>query len=120
MTKRNLYEVIGTVFEGIDHENKDEVLELVRKEIAAMDHKNEMAKKRTAAKKAEGDALRDTIEGILTDEPKTVNDIIAELGDETLTPAKVVARMTQLVKVDKAVKETVKVEGRKLVGYIKA
>lgn len=117
MTKREAYEVIGSVFSGIEHESKDEVLALCEKEIAALDHKNEMAKKRAAEKRAQGDALRATIESLLSDEPKTVNDIVAELGDETVTPAKVIARMTQLVKAEKAAKENIKVDGRKLVAY---
>ena len=117
MTKREAYEVIGSVFESIENEYKEDVLALCAKEIAALDHKNEMAKKRAAEKRAQGDALRATIEGLLTDEPKTVNDIVAELGDESITPAKVIARMTQLVKAEKANKETVKADGRKLVAY---
>lgn len=117
MTKREAYEVIGSVFSGIEHESKDEVLALCEKEIAALDHKNEMAKKRAAEKRAQGDALRATIEGLLSDEPQTVNDIVAELGDESVTPAKVIARMTQLVKAGKANKETLKQDGRKLVAY---
>ena len=117
MTKREAYEVISSVFSGIDHESKEDVLNLCEKEIAALDHKNEMAKKRAAEKRAQGDALRATIEGLLSDEPKTVNDILAELNDDSITPAKVVSRMTQLVKAEKANKETVKADGRKLVAY---
>lgn len=120
MTKREVYEVIGNVFANIEVEGKEDVLEMIEKEKAALDRKNAKAKERAAEKRAEGDALRNVIEGMLTDEPMTVNDIIAEINDDTLTPAKVVARMTQLVKAEKAVKETVKIEGRKLIGYVKA
>lgn len=121
MTNREKFDVIGKVFEGYeDAEIRDEILEFVEKQIAALDAKNAKAKERAAIKRANGDALRGAIEDLLTDEPKTVKDIIDELEDNTLTPAKVVARMTQLVKADKAIKENVKVEGRKLVAYIKA
>ena len=121
MTNREKFDVIGKVFEGYeDAEIREEILEFVEKQIAALDAKNAKAKARAAEKRAEGDELRGILAGMLTEEPKTVNDILAEVGDENLTPAKIVSRMTQLVKTGQAVKETVKVEGRKLVGYIKA
>ena len=120
MTKREKFEVIGNVFANIDNEYKDEILAFVADETAALDRKNEKAKERASAKRAEGDALRGTLEGLLTDEPKTVNDILAELDVDGITPAKVVSRMTQLVKAEKAAKVTVKEDGRKLVGYVLA
>ena len=123
MTNREKFDIIGQVFANVadvDANVRDEILEFVEKQVAALDTKNAKAKERAAERRADGDALRGAIEGLLTDEPKTVNDILGELGDDTITPAKVVARMTQLVKADKAAKETVKIEGRKLVGYIKA
>ena len=119
-----MYQVIEKVFTDTDVElltaHKDEVLEGIVKELTALDKKNEAARKRSAARKADGDELRGTIESLLTDEPKTVNDILAELDNETLTPAKVVARMTQLVKADKATKEVIKIDGRKLTAYVRA
>lgn len=127
MTKREMYEVIANVFETVDvntlnvePEVVEEIVIFTGKEIAAIDRKNVKARERAAEKRAEGDAITAAIEGILTNEPKTVNDILAELEDATLTPAKIVARATRLVKAEKAVKETVKVDGRTLVGYVKA
>ena len=120
MTNREKFDVIGQVFANVadvDADVRDEILEFVEKQVAALDSKNAKAKARAAEKRAEGDELRGILAGMLTDEPKTVNDILAEVGDENLTPAKVVARMTQLVKAGQAAKETIKVEGRKLVGY---
>ena len=124
MTKKEKFDVIANVFataiEGIDDEVRAEILSFCDTEVAALDRRNAKAKETAAKKHAEGDALKDTIEGMLGEEPITVNDILDRLGDETLTPAKIVARMTQLVKVGKANKTNVKIDGRKLVGYVLA
>ena len=120
MTNKEKFEVIGSVFATIDHDAKDEILEFVQTQIESLEHRNAKAKENAAKKRAEGDALKDTLEGMLTDEAITVGDILETLGDETLTSAKIVSRMSQLVKAGKAAKETVKVDGRKLVGYIRA
>lgn len=117
MTKREVYDVIEAVFNTIDNENKDDVLAMIAKERASLNRKNEKAKERAAEKKAAGDELRTRIEAILTDEPKTTNDIMTELGDENLTPSKITARMTQLYKNGVIEKHQVKIDGRKLVAY---
>ena len=117
MTKREVYDVIESVFNTIDNEHRDEVLTLVAKERAALDHKNEKAKERAAEKRAAGDKLREEVKGILGEEPMTINQIIEALGDETLTPAKITARTRQLIATGEAEKCMVKVEGRKLTAY---
>ena len=117
MTKREKFELIGRVFEGMEIEERDEVLEFIEKEIAAIDAKNAKAKERAAEKRAEGDELQGRILALMGEEPMTINDIVAALGDEGLTPAKVVARMKNLVKNETVAKAAVKVEGRKLMAY---
>ena len=122
MTKREVFDVIANVFAtvDIDEEVRESVLTTMAKEIESLDRKNAKARERSAARKAEGDALYMAIEGILTDEPKTINDILAELGDDTLTPAKITARMRKLKDENKIEKSIVKVDGRKLTAYAKA
>lgn len=120
MTKREMYDVIGAVFAATDREDRDEILTFVEKEKAALDRKNEKAKERAAEKRAAGDALKARIEEILNDEPITVNGIIVALGDEDLTPAKVTARTRQLVAEGIALKEQIKMDGRKLMAYTRA
>ena len=117
MTKRERFEVIGRVFEGLEIAERDEVLEMVAKEIAAIDNKNAKAKEKAAEKRAEGDELQARILGMMGEEPMTTNYIFASLGHEGLTPAKVVARMKNLVKNETVAKAAVKVEGRKLMAY---
>lgn len=123
MTKREIYDVISTVFEGVEHENRDEVLEMVAKEKAALDRKNSKAKERAAEKRAAGDELRARIEAVIGTEPMTINDIIEEVDAEGLlglTPAKVTARTKQLVATGAIEKDMVKIDGRKLTAYFKA
>ena len=120
MTKREKFEVISTVFATIDNENKDEILEFCKSEMAALDRRNQKAKETSAKKRAEGDSLRDALEGVLGEEPMTIADILDAMDDDSLTPAKVTARMAQLVRAERVNKEIVKVDGRKLVAYTKA
>ena len=120
MTKKEMYNVIATVFETVDREDKDEILTFVAKERAALDAKTEKARKRAAEKRAVADGVKERIEEILGDEPITVADVLDALEDKDMTPAKVVARMKALVSEGEVTKTMVKVEGRKLVGYVKA
>jgi hypothetical protein len=85
--------------------------------IEQIDKKNEAAKVRNAKKKAEGDALRTAIANVLTDEFQTIAQIADQLDVEDVTPAKISARLTQLVKAGEAHKTDVKVDGRKVKGY---
>lgn len=122
MTKREFYVFANDVFATVDVEGIDEAKAFIAKEVAALDAKNEKAKERAAAKRAEGDAMRTVIESVLGNEPMTVNDIIAAIESEypDVTPAKIVARVRKSIEDGVVSKETVKVEGRKLVGYVKA
>lgn len=119
MNRREFYAFANDVFASIETEGKDEALAFIEKEIAALDAKNEKAKLRAAAKRAEGDALRASIEAVLSNEPMTVNEIMAAVEAEypDITPAKVVARVRQSIENGVVSKETVKLEGRKLVAY---
>lgn len=117
MTKREKYEIINRVFTELDNEYKDEIVNLCETEVAALDRKNEKARERAAMKKEAGDALREQIAGMLGNEPMTVEDIVAEINDPAITRAKVVARMSQLVKAERAAKDFIKVDKRKIVAY---
>ena len=77
--------------------------------------------KRLEKAKAIGDDLRNAIEAVLTSERQTadkITEIIQEQDAfEDVTKAKVVARLSQLVRAEKAIKEEVKVGSRRLMGY---
>ena len=88
------------------------------KEIAAQGVKAEKAKAKRAAKRAEGDELRAAVASVLTDKPMIAEEVLAKMPEiGGLTKAKVVARLTQLVKAGEAVKSEVTVDGKKRMAY---
>lgn len=89
----------------------DSLHEFVDHEIELLDNKAAAAQKRAAAKKVEGDALRERIYEVLTDEPMTINEIVKILGDDDVSAQMVTARLTQLAspEVNRVAKETVTV-----------
>lgn len=118
MTKRDWFGEIRTIVEGSDYEDVAGALEFIDHQVELLDAKAVKAAERAAAKKADGDELRQTVLGILTEEAQTADDITAAIGDETITKAKVVARLTQLVKAGAATKEQVKTDdGRRVMVY---
>lgn len=88
----------------------DSLREFVEHEVELLDNKAAAAK-RAAAKKVEGDALREKIYEVLGDEPMTINDIVKALNDEDISAQMVTARLTQLAspEVNRVAKETVSV-----------
>ncbi len=119
MTKREVYDVIESVFQSIDNENRDEVLDMIAKERAALDRKSERAKERAAEKRAAGDELRERVYAAIGDatEPITINGILEAMCDSSLTPAKITARTRQLVAAGVIEKQMIKLDGRKLTAY---
>lgn len=94
-----------------------ELVEFLDGQLVQLDARNARAKAKAAEKKVEGDELRAAIKAVLTAEPQTVADIMAQVEGADLTPAKVVARLNQLVKAEEAVKEQVRIDARRLMAY---
>lgn len=117
LTKKDYYGMIREIVVESDIENKDELVAFVDKQVEAIDSRAAKAKERAASKKVEGDALRNQVEGLLTNEYQTAEDILAQAQGADLTKGKITARLTQLVKAGVAEKEAVKVEDRKVMGY---
>jgi len=117
LTKKDYYGMIREIVVESDIENKDELVAFVDKQVEAIDSRAAKAKERAASKKVEGDALRNQVEGLLTNEYQTAADIFAQAQGADLTKGKITARLTQLVKAGVAEKETIKVEDRKVMGY---
>ncbi len=118
MTKKDYYTLIKEMVEKIDIEGKNELIEFVDKQISQIEAKAEKAKIRATEKQKAGDELRDRVKSILTDELQTADDITAQIGDENITKAKIIARLTQLVKFGEAEKDDVKTQdGRNVKAY---
>ena len=123
ITKREMFEAIKKTFEtGSCEFEADVVIAFCDKEIASLDAKAAKAKERAAAKKAEGDALKDAVAAALTEDFAVIADIAAKVDVEDATVAKVTYRLTALVKDGVAKKEEVTVEGaegkkRKVMAY---
>ena len=117
LTKKDYYEMIKGIVTESDVENKEELIAFVDRQVEAIDSRAAKAKERAASKKVEGDALRAQVEGLLTNEYQTAEDILAQAQGADLTKAKITARLTQLIKAGVAEKEAVKVEDRKVMGY---
>lgn len=113
MTKKNYFEELKNIVEGTESEIKGELIYFIESQIASIDNKAEKARERAAAKKAEGDALREAVKSVLTNELQTADEIFGQLEGEDLTVAKVRARLTQLVNLGEAEKADVKTEDNK-------
>ena len=122
MTKAMWFEMIKAVVEVSDAEQREEMIEFIEKEQEMLANKAEKARERAAKAKETGDALRAEVKATLTGDFQTVEQIEAAI-DATqyaeLTRAKIVARLSALVRDGIAEKEQVKVEGssRKVMAY---
>ena len=118
--KENFIEIAAFLTEA----GKIEWADVINHEIELLDNKAAKAKAAAAKKKTEGDALRDAVQTVLTDELQTIADITAKVEGEDVSAAKVQYRLNALVGAGIAVKEQVTVgEGesrRKLMAYAMA
>lgn len=120
ITKAMVLEVIGKnvgnmIFDGdVTAEDVTAFVETTLAQIAAKAEKN---KERAAAKRQAGDELRAQVLGFVTEEWQTRDEIAANFEDEDVTPAKVGARLTQLVENGSVVKEKQKIDGKDKMVY---
>lgn len=123
ITKKEILAELFTVVEGMEAVGSidtDVVLDFIVTSMAQIDAKAEKAKKRAKEKQVKGDALRDLVKACLVaDEFMTIATITDALAADVkdITPAKVTARLTQLVKAEEVVKKQVKIGDRKVMGY---
>ena len=114
ITKREMFEAIKETFEtGSCKFDAATVMAFCDKEIASLDAKAAKAKERSAAKKAEADALMGQVEDALTGEFQTIADIAAAVSavNADATVSRVTYRLTKLVEGGIAEKTDVSVPG---------
>lgn len=85
--------------------------DFVHKEIELLDGKAAAAQKRAAAKREEGDALREEVYNALSDETyMTIDEIVEALANPNVTRNMVTSRLTQLNNLERVDKDQVSVE----------
>lgn len=114
----------GLVVEG--PATMDELIEFTGTEIDQLESKAASAQKRAAARKAEGDDLREHVFNVLNDENlMTIDQIVSAVGQPNVTRNMVVSRLNQLIDLDRVEKDSVSTGGedgaksRKIVAYRK-
>ena len=108
MTKKEMFEAVKAIVIGEEVEvSRAEIVEFCEKEIAALEGRAAKAKERSAAKKAEGDALAEAIVAVLTEEPQTIATITAAIAidDPEVTVHRVTYRLGKLVTEGKVKRE---------------
>ena len=126
MTKVEMFENIRGYLNGNEMGcSVDEAVEFIDKQIEQLEAKAAKAKYRAAAKRADGDALREMVFQCVDAKPKTIDEITADVIDiaedaSDITKAKVTARLTQLVKNGSVIKEQTKIGTRKIMTYARA
>lgn len=94
-----------------------EFVEYAENELAKIEKKNAKSRERAAVKRAEGDELQAVVLGVISAEPKTRDDILADVveatGDEELTVGKIQAKLNNIVEAGQASKCKVKTEDGK-------
>lgn len=120
-TKVDYFTLLKDVVDGaaLDTETAMNVKDFLDKEIEQLEKRKIAAKDRAEKKKAESDALTDEIYALLTDEPQTVEDLLAAFEDETVTRNKITSRLGKLVKAGLVEKDTAKIDGNRKMVYIK-
>jgi len=127
VTKKNVLNVLYTLIED-DFEVQDGGVTVTAEDLRnyidttldQLNAKNEKAKERAAKKRAEGDELLAVVEGLLTDEYQTGDEIASQIADADVTRPKVTARLTKLIRANKAHKAEAKTEeGKKVMVYAK-
>lgn len=111
MTKITEREIYNSILDGTF--DVDVLVEFATKKLAQLDHRNEKAKERAAAKRAEGDELTEKVFALVSDEPQTRDDITNALIADGIevTVGKVGYRLSALVADGRINKEEVTIPG---------
>lgn len=134
ITKRDNYATLQAILKAAEEQGfglpdgitYDSLNEFVAHEVELLDNKAAAAAKRAAEKKTAGDALREKVLSVLTDELQTIPAIVAAIGDVNVSAQMITPRLKQLVDLQLAEKDQISISGadggksRKAVAYRKA
>ena len=101
MTKREVFEAIisganaGTIV--IDGMETAEVVAFFENEIVNLNKRAERSRATAAKKRADGDALTETIKNVLSEEYQTIADIVSQIEGEDISASKITYRLNALV-----------------------
>lgn len=113
MEKKTKKEMWTSLLEIEDVAKDENLVAFIKKEIESIDKKAEKAKERAAKKAEESDSLKEEIYAVLEAseaEFTPIADIVAAIGREDVTPAKVTARLTKLVEAGRVIKQEISIE----------
>ena len=131
VTEAMILTAIAAIAQEVQLENGEDVVTVTQediqnfasKKLAALERKKEKARENAAKKRAEGDKLGKVVESVLTNEFQTADEVLAAVlevwdGDEAdATRQKVIYRLSNLVKLEKAEKADVKIDKRTIKAY---
>ena len=112
-----LTELKDIVTNALGNEKAGEYLTFLDNELEQIKRKRETQKKKQEQRKIENDEIARAILDMLTDEPVTNTDILEEINDPEVSPAKVTSRLSKLAREGLVAKETVRLNGRRRVVY---
>jgi ubiquinone biosynthesis protein COQ9 len=117
VTKYEYFEQLEAIVKEVAPENEADLIAFIEKQKDQLVQKASKAKEKAEEKKAAGDELRKAVLAVLTTEYQTADEITSQIEGEDITRAKVIARLSQLVKSGAIEKDTTKVDNRKLTVY---
>lgn len=91
--------------------------DFIQTSLDQLDKRAEATRKKQAEKRQAGDQLRADIKAVLSEDPKTIPEIVDALNNPEVTSAMVVARISQLVKLGEVFRSEVRVDGRPIKRY---
>lgn len=113
MTKREVFEAViagvtaGTV--SIEGMETTEVISFFENEITNLNKRAERSRATSAKKREAGDAMMETIRGVLNDDYQTIADIVDQIEGEEVTASKIIYRLNALIKEGYAEKADVQI-----------
>ena len=116
ITKKEQYNILLDILEYAENAGAtidgdvtyDDLRGFVNHEIELLDSKAAAAQKRAAAKKEEGDALREEVFSVLSDTDfMTIDQIVTAINNPDVTRNMVTSRLTQLGKLYRVEKDSV-------------